>query len=281
MPRLSGVAAWATVLCIGLTAFAAWPRESRVPASAAALAPTGPDASDWPRPKASVSPPRPRPVKRLVTIRRVVPIRRAARTALVIGVNDNNPKHRALGSATDAGYMRAALLEHGFRPEDITMLVNEQATRPRVLHELARLVVRTSGAGLAVLAVSSHGSAAAFRTTEGAHVSATEVASYLRRIPGRVWTALAMCYAGAFALPGIVGPNRIATFSSDARHLSYEAGGAGSDLYLFMIEMAMVQGLADGSIEQAFAYARSRMGSRNSSSTPVLSDGIPGNTSVG
>ena len=219
-----------------------------------------------------------------VTRRPAMPVvrntRMARRTALLVGVNSTNPNNPLEGGVTDVNFMRLALVQRGFRPSDITVLLNGAATRARILSELARLVRRTAPGGLAVFSASSHASGTSFRAGDGGRVYATEVAGYIGQIHGRVWTALAMCYAGGFARPGTVGPGRIATFSSDARHVSYEEGAAGSELFIYMIERGMVQNLAGGSVEQAFAYARAQLNSDTSSSPPVMSDGIPGKVTL-
>ena len=204
----------------------------------------------------------------------------ARRTALLVGVDSTNPSNPLEGGVTDVNYMHSALIQRGFKPADITVLLNGAATRDRVLSELARLVRRTAPGGLAVFSASSHASGTSFRAGDGGRVYATEVAGYLGQIRGRVWTALAMCYAGGFALPGTVGPGRIATFSSDAQHVSYEEGAAGSELFIYMIKRAMIDGAAGGSVEQAFAYARAQLSSDTSSPPPVISDGIPGNVTL-
>ena len=176
--------------------------------------------------------------------------------------------------------MWAALLKRGFRPQDITVLENGQATRERVRRELALLADRTAPGGFAVFAASSHGSGRGFRAGDGGSISPREVGYFLGRVRGRVWTAMAMCFAGAFAVPGVVGPNRIATFSSDAAHLSYEMGAAGSEFFYLMVELAIIHGEAGDSVEHAFAYARAHMGGSSGSSTPVMSDEVPGKTAI-
>jgi hypothetical protein len=212
-----------------------------------------------------------------------VPVSRArpgAHTALIVGIDDNDPKNPLIGARADATNTRNALLKYGFRSSDITMLIDGQATRPRILAELRRLVSRTPADGLAVFAAASHGAGSSFRTTEGARLYASELGQHLGRIRAPVWTALGMCYAGGFSVPGIVGPNRIATFSSDAKSLTYEIGAAGSELFYYMVGQGMLAGYAPASVESAFKYARSTL-APNHPNLPVMNDGIPGDLVLG
>jgi len=223
-------------------------------------------------------PPSPRPAP--VQATRIVSEHRSMRTALIVGVNDQDPNRPALGAATDAGYLRDALLAHGFRAADMTVLVNGAATRRSVLYELGRLSRRTAPGGLAVVGISTHASGSSFRTGDGSRVSVSELAARVGVIPGTVWTIMAVCYAGRFAVPGVTGPRRIGTFSSDANHLSFEKGSTGSDFFYYMIELGMLKRAADGSVEQAFDYAQLHI-EQDGSSPPVMSDGTAGEVVLG
>ena len=206
--------------------------------------------------------------------------RPGAHTALIIGINDTDPKNPLLGAGADAENMRTALLKYGFHSSDIVVLRDGQATRPRILSELQRLVARTPADGIAVFAAASHGAGTSFRTAEGARLYASDLGRYLGRIRAPVWTALAMCFAAGFAVPGVVGPNRIATFSSAANQLTYEIGGAGSELFYAMIRQGMIDAGAPRSVESAFNFARATL-ARDYSNLPVMSDGVPGELVLG
>jgi len=241
-------------------------------------------------PKATAAP---RPVARSVAPRRhysYVPVsyqqpvyasaRPGAHTALIVGINDTDPKNPLLGAGADATNMRTALLKYGFRSSDIVVLRDGQATRPRILSELQRLVARTPADGIAVFAAASHGAGTSFRTAEGARLYASDLGRYLGRIRAPVWTALAMCYAAGFAVPGVVGPNRIATFSSAANQLTYEIGGAGSELFYAMVKQGMVDAGSPRSVETAFNFAYRSL-AKDYSNLPVMSDGVPGELVLG
>ena len=239
-----------------------------------------------PRPKPAAAP---RPVAHrthytYVPVSYQQPVYAAARpgahTALIVGVNDNDPKNPLAGAGADADNMRTALLKYGFHSSDIVVLRDGQATRPRILSELQRLVARTPSNGIAVFAAASHGAGTSFRTAEGARLYASELGRYLGRIRAPVWTALAMCYAAGFAVPGVVGPNRIATFSSAANQLTYEIGGAGSELFYAMVKQGMIDAGAPRSVESAFNFAHATL-AKDYSNLPVMSDGVPGELVLG
>jgi hypothetical protein len=48
-----------------------------------------------------------------------------------------------------------------------------------------------------------------------------------------------------------------------------------------MVHSGMIEGAASGSVEQAFNYARSKLAKDGARSLPVMSDGIPGNVTLG
>jgi hypothetical protein len=206
--------------------------------------------------------------------------RSGAHTALIVGIDDNDPSNPLLGADADATNMRNALLKYGFGPSDVVVLLDGQATHARILSELQRLVARTPPDGVAVFAAASHGAGTSFRTAEGARLYASELGRYLGRIRAPVWTALAMCYAAGFAVPGVVGPNRIATFSSAANQLTYELGGVGSELYYAMVKQGMIDAGAPRSVESAFNFAYRTL-AKDYTDLPVMSDGVPGELVLG
>jgi len=263
------------------------PRAVRAtPQPAATTSVSLPAATPKPKPRAPAPAPRAAPPPRYTVVRAsyerpvYAPARPGAHTALIIGINDNDPTNPLHGAHADATNMRNALLKYGFHASDVTVLIDGQATRARILDELRRLVARTPSNGVAVFAAASHGAGSSFRTADGARLYASDLGRYLGRIRAPVWTALAMCYAAGFAVPGVVGANRVATFSSAANQLTYEMGGAGSELFYTMIKQGMVDGYAPRSVESAFNYAHSKLG-KNYSNLPVMRDGVPGELVLG
>lgn len=201
------------------------------------------------------------------------------RTALILGIAHAAGNTPIDGADTDARNVRDALIAYGFPPQNIQVLLEAQATRGAVLAGLRSLAARTSSHGIAVFSAAAHSSTDSFRTYEGARVSKYEVANALGSIRGRVWSMFAMCDAGSYAVPGITGPNRVATFSSAANELTWESGAAGSDLVRYMVHDGMLGGKASTSVEQAFAYGQTIMNHLGHS--PVMSDGVPGDLVLG
>jgi len=201
------------------------------------------------------------------------------RTALIVGIAHAAGNTVIDGADTDAQNVRDALIKYGFPPQNIQTLLEGQATRGAVLAGLRSLAARTSRNGIAVFSVAAHSSTDSFRTIEGARVTKYEVANALGSIRGRVWSVFAMCYAGSYAVPGITGPGRVATFSSAANELTWESGSAGSDLVRLMVHDAMLDGKAPRSVESAFDYAKTAMNAVGHS--PVMSDGVPGDLVLG
>lgn len=202
----------------------------------------------------------------------------ANRTAVIVGINHAQGTPPLPGSVTDARHLHAALVGYGFSESNITMLLEGQATRPAILAALRSMADRTPSSGIAVFAIATHtrrsGGSNSLATAEGGRITASELASHLGAVRGRVWTALPTCYAGGYALPGIVGANRIATFSSSANDQSYQVGDAGSFLFIHMVRRAMLEGRAPYSVESAFSFARDEIEREHPEHVPSMSDGV-------
>jgi hypothetical protein len=207
------------------------------------------------------------------------------RHALIVGINNAKGGRPLPGSVTDAKNMRNALLMYGFADENIHVLLEGRATRGRILDELSSLAARTPSNGIAVFAVATHtrraGGQNELLTADGLRVSARELASRLSAVRSRMWVALPTCYAAGYALPGIVGRDRIATFASAADRPSYQLGDAGSFLILNMVRHAMIERQAPGSVEDAFHWAKNTLEESSPENVPSMSDGIPGDLVLG
>jgi hypothetical protein len=202
------------------------------------------------------------------------------RTALLIGINHAAGGSPLYGAVQDAKNAYEALLGYGFGADDITLLIEGQATKARILAELRSLAARTSTDGVAVFSFAGHtgrsGGVNSFRAVDGQRVSAPELGSLLGAVRAPMWIAMPTCYSGGYAVPGIVGPNRIATFASPANEVSYEVGSRGSYLIHYMVRQGMIEKKAPGSIEDAFEYARKTIQDINPNRVPLISDGITG-----
>jgi hypothetical protein len=209
----------------------------------------------------------------------------AKRTALIIGINNAQGASPLPGSVRDAMNLHDALIGYGFREENITLLLDGQATKPAILAGLRSLAARTPSNGVAVFAAATHtsrwGGTNSLATAEGERISAGVLAAHLREVRAAAWVALPTCYAEGYALPGIVGFNRVATFASSADRESYQAGDSGSFLFIHMVRRAMLEGRAPLSVESAFNFAHSELSRRHPEFVPSMNDGYPGDLVLG
>ena len=207
------------------------------------------------------------------------------RTALLIGINHARGGATLPGSVTDATNVRDALLMYGFPRNNITMLLEGQATRANILGQIDALAARTPSDGVAVFAIATHtrrrGGTNELLTADGLRISAPELASHLAAVRSRAWIALPTCYAGGYALKGIVGHNRVATFATSADRPTYQLGDAGSYLIINMVREAMLDGYAPFSVETAFQYAHDELERDAPDRVPQISDGIAGDLILG
>jgi len=102
-----------------------------------------------------------------------------------------------------------------------------------------------------------------------------ELAGYLGGIQaGRMWIHIDSCSSGGFDRPGITGPNRIVTMSSQADELSSEIPEAQRGAMVqFMIDNGLGKGL---DIEQAFNLA-APLAYAGYGQNPRIADNYPGN----
>ena len=215
----------------------------------------------------------------------VEPPSTSKRHALIVGINNARGGRPLPGSLTDAKNMRKALLMYGFSDENIRVLVESSATREAIRRELTSLAARTPSNGIAVFAVATHtrryGGQNELLTADGLRISASELASRLGAVRSRMWIALPTCYSAGYALPGIVGRDRIATFASSADRPSYQLGEAGSFLILNMVRRAMLERQAPRSVEHAFHWAKNELERNSPENVPSMSDGIAGEFVLG
>ncbi len=209
----------------------------------------------------------------------------AKRHAVIVGI-DHAPGATTLqGAVRDARTVEEAVLDYGFLPKNVTTLLDAHATRNAFLAALERLARETPPDGIAIVAVAAHsrirGGMAQLGMADGLRVNASEMAERLQRVRAPTWVALSTCYAASYALPGIVGPNRIATFASGRAARSYEVGDAGSYMVVAMVRRAMIERFAPRSVESAFRWAESYLKRTAPARVPLMSDGIDGDLVLG
>lgn len=103
----------------------------------------------------------------------------------------------------------------------------------------------------------------------------TDLADRLSKInPGSMWISVDTCSSGGFIRPGIAGPNRVVTASSQGDELSSEIDLTQRGVFT---QLLVEEGIAKGlSVEEAFAAAAPRA-AQEYGQTPQIADGYPGN----
>ena len=208
----------------------------------------------------------------------------ASKVALLVGISNAPGADPLPGSKTDVETMRSTLLKYGFPSSNITVLLEGQATRGAILNALDNIAARSVDGGTAVVSITTHssnsGSQNSMRAWDG-RVYANELGSRLGRVRGRLWTLLPTCYSGGYAVPGVVGNNRIAVFSSSSDERSWQVGEAGSWVVRYMVEKGMLGGGAPASVESAFNYAVRELKKDAPDRVPLMRDGVSGDMVLG
>ena len=181
--------------------------------------------------------------------------------AVVIGINDYPGRgHDLRWAGADADDMVAALRALGVPGDHIVSLRDGAAPAANVTLAADWLVAHAGKDATAVFAYSGHvrkldTDHEAMVAADGNVVTDTDLAAHLAPLAAkRTWLSMEACFGGGFT--EALGPGRVLTAAADADHLAYE----NSDLhrsYLgeFMIREALLQGKANGSVQQAFDYA--------------------------
>jgi hypothetical protein len=206
------------------------------------------------------------------------------KVAFLVGVNKAPGSTPLEGSITDVKNMKAALIMYGFKSENIHTLTDPNATRGNILNGLSSLAARSKSDGIAVFLLATHsgqsGGDLTFATGGGGRISRHELASKLGAVRGKLFTMLPTCYSAGYALPGIIGKNRIAVFSSSAGEYTWQLGSAGSWLVLYMVRYAMLDHKVP-TVEGAFRWAKAAIQKEAPERAPILSDGISGELVLG
>ncbi|MEX0875305.1 MAG: caspase family protein [Actinomycetota bacterium] len=225
------------------------------------------------------------PTPRAEKVKTPKPVPASRRTALIVGINKAAGSRPLLGAVADAKYLQKALLRYGFPERNVKVLLDGDASRANILAQVASLAERTPRNGVAVFAMASHTRKQSGQNqlvaADGGLISADQLAGGLAAVRSKAWIALPTCYAGGYALPGIVGKNRIATFASPANQPSYELGSAGSYLFINMVRKAMLEGGAPTSVESAFRFAEQQLRRSAPNRVPHMKDGVQGDLVLG
>jgi hypothetical protein len=205
---------------------------------------------------------------------------------LLIGINHAPGSTPLEGSITDVRNMKAALLKFGFQSKNIQVLTEGAANRGAILGALDSLANRSKSKGVAVFLLATHsgqsGGDLTFATGGGGRISRHELASRLGRVQGKLWSMLPTCYSAGYALPGIVGKNRIAIFSSASDAYTWQIGAAGSWLVLWMIDYGVLERRSpETSVEGLFRWTKAQLMKKAPDRAPIISDGIAGDLVLG
>ena len=185
--------------------------------------------------------------------------------AVVVGIDDYPGWRSDLrASVNDADATEAALAAYGVPPSRIVVLRNGEASAATIRASLGWLVQHAGRDATAVFFYAGHirkldAGREAIVAADGQLVTDADVAWDLKHLRARqTWIALAACFAGGFT--EVLAPGRILTGAADSSSLAYESAAYGrSYLAEFMIQRAMRNGWAAGSIEQAFAWAQEEL----------------------
>jgi hypothetical protein len=207
--------------------------------------------------------------------------------AVVIGIDDYPGSGSDLRqSVHDANDTDAALAAYGIPADRRVLLRNTQATARVIADSLRWLVSRAGPDATAVFFYAGHvrklGSGSeAIVAADGNLVSDRMMADLLRPLAARqTWIALASCYAGGF--DEVLAPGRILTGAAGPNSLAYENTAYGNSyLVEYMIDRAMREGRAAGSVEQSYGWAYEALRRDHPNRLPVQYDRLDGELRLG
>lgn len=223
--------------------------------------------------------------------------------AVVIGIVYDNYELGAVNFADqDAASVYNLLTDHmGFPRENVVLLQNQNATRDNIYRALDWLTgnPQIDADTDVVFFYSGHG----LRNGDGVGINNPAAAPGYALVPfdfmgfdykkgdglvwdgyladrlsginpGRMWITIDSCNSGGFNRPGITGPNRVVTLSSQADELSSEIPEAGRGAFTqYLIEEGVARGIP---VEQAYLAAVPRAAG-GYGQNPQIADNYAGN----
>jgi len=167
------------------------------------------------------------------------------------------------------------LLEDGWGKDEITMLVDSQATAAAIRSALQRFANSCGPGSKCIFHYSGHvqmlnpGSRSGFRgealwPTDNSFIGADELAGYLQKLQGQAWIDIAGCEAAAFDR-GLSSSNVLFTASSQETEKSYENPVWKNSIWTgLLVDQAMLHKAGDSnhdghtSLREAIDYATPR-----------------------
>lgn len=207
--------------------------------------------------------------------------------AVVIGIDDYPGGRSDLRSSVrDADDVDAALDAYGIPGDRRLVLRNTQASAAVIGDSLRWLVAHAGADATAVFFYAGHirklgTGREAIVAADGRLVTDVAMADLLRPlVAGQTWIALAACYAGGF--DEVLAPGRILTGAAPAGSVAYENAEYGNSyLVEYMVDRAMREGRAPGSVEQSYAWAYDALRREHPNRMPVQYDRLDGELRLG
>lgn len=207
--------------------------------------------------------------------------------SVVIGINDYPGRSHDLESArNDAVDMDAAMARFRVPGQQRVVLYDGQATADVIRRSLDWLVANAGPQATAVFMYAGHVRKVGSRSevlvgADGHTVADTEVAQRLSGLQAaKTWLVIAACYGGGFN--EALAPGRILTAAAPPDSLAYESRELRrSYLGEYLTNRALLQGNADDSVEQAYAWAWAALRRDHPNRLPVQYDQVPGDLVLG
>ncbi|MCW2599530.1 MAG: hypothetical protein JWM02_1359 [Frankiales bacterium] len=196
--------------------------------------------------EASLGPP-PGPQKDLVPSAFAGPARRYAFLAGV--TRYRKPTHDTIAGAADVAFIRSMLLAHGWLPQNIRVVTNEQATGGAVRQGLSWLAAKSVPGTFTLFHFSGHvrqeGGHEKLWPYDGDFVPDTDMATVLNRGRGKLWVDVAGCESAGF-VENLPSPRVLVSTSSKVWQKSYEYPQWGESVWAgLLFDVSLGQGQAD------------------------------------
>ena len=175
----------------------------------------------------------------------------ADRYAFLVGVQDyRRPTVDTIGSRKDVEFIRSMLIGSGWKPENIRMIVDGQATGRAIRDGMGWLAAKGQPGTFSLFHYSGHvkqhgGVDDSLWPVDRDFVRDREVARLLNKVQGRLWVDIAGCEGASF-LDGLPSDRVLFSGSSKATEKSYEYPPWGMSVWTGLVfDLGLRQGQAD------------------------------------